>query len=483
MSAYPSVNWWPGNLRSHESILSFLCRFCALNGTSLAQGLYHFKLESESSVLSDADIERIASMLNEDVTVVRSVFAPSITLDHCGNYGVESGPYCPDQVRYCENCAAHGYHSYLHEARWLSKCPFHQTELNTFGPTSVYGSLASRRAAAFITLMKSKSVNWPSIEGLHADESAQNRLYLLEEWVARVSLVAREQSKGEIWLARISEFSWITGVQIFGCLHAFSPIPIELQSLISVPIEKWTKNVRRFPLKAKTELERLKSYFKFADLFDFYKRVRSISLSPPRFVKKCDAAMTAIRKRHKEDHCRWNRVEIGWYNYRWIREEVEDCSRWSRICPYALALEELEVGWRCWLQHSTNRESYTMMRLFIIFASSVYNAGLITFTPGAEVSPKGYLTLTQPIWPCCEWVLDSPLTNVLNAAAELEVESISQALFRWLDRIERGGHPGKRADPYGCLRLVETDKGLSLIHWVPPKVIHSSSMPNTQNLD
>lgn len=192
--------------------------------------------------------------------------------------------------------------------------------------------------------------------------------------------------------------------------------------------------------------------------------------------------MTAITKRHK-DCCRWNRVENGRYNYRWIREDVEDFSRWSRICPYDLALEELEVGWRCWHQHSTNRESFTMMRLFIEFASSAYNAGLITFTPGAEVSPKGYLALTQPIWPCCEWVLDSPLTNVLNAAAEFEVGSISQALFRWLDRIERGSHPGKRADPYGCLRLVETDKGLSLIHWAPAKVILSNSMKNTPNLD
>lgn len=483
MSAYPSVNWWPGNLRSHESIFSFLYRFCALNGTSLAQGLDYFRLKSESSALSDADIKRVASLLNEDLTVVRSVFAPSITLDHCGSYGMVSGTPYPDRVRYCEDCAARGYHSYLHETPWLSKCPFHQTELQTCSSTSIYGSLASRRAMAFKQLMTSKCLNWPSIEGQPTDKNAQDRLKLLEEWVARASKAAQKLSRGEIWRACISDFAGVTAEQMFGCLHAIAPIPSELEPLLCAPIVNWKKSVRRFPLTAKIELERVNRYFKFNDLFDFYKQVCANSLCPPPFATKCEAARKAITKRHKEDRCHWNRVDTGWYHFHWIREAPDDWSHWSHICPYGLALEELGVGWGRWQQILTRRQSFQVRKLFVDLAFTAHNAGLITFTPGADVSPAGYLDLTQQVCPCCEWVTESPLTDLLNIAAELEVNSIYQALRRWLDRIERGGHPRNRVDPFGCIRLVETDKGLSLIHWRRARVVHSGRMRNTPNRD
>lgn len=74
-----------------------------------------------------------------------------------------------------------------------------------------------------------------------------------------------------------------------------------------------------------------------------------------------------------------------------------------------------------------------------------------------------YLNTEQEIASCCEWVHDSVLSDLLEKAADWEVEATHSAASRWLDSVDHGLQPGQRDDPKYCTRLCETDDGLSLI--------------------
>ncbi|MFB9127348.1 hypothetical protein E2553_27150 [Paraburkholderia dipogonis] len=83
-----------------------------------------------------------------------------------------------------------------------------------------------------------------------------------------------------------------------------------------------------------------------------------------------------------------------------------------------------------------------------------------------KLSTKGYLYTDRQIASCCEWVHDSVLSNLLEKAADWEVEAAQSPVSQWLDNIDHGLQPGLRDDPKYCTRLRETDDGLSLIRWV-----------------
>ncbi|KAF7964088.1 hypothetical protein AWV80_02375 [Cupriavidus sp. UYMU48A] len=61
--------------------------------------------------------------------------------------------------------------------------------------------------------------------------------------------------------------------------------------------------------------------------------------------------------------------------------------------------------------------------------------------------PEGYLSTTQSVWPCCDWIYDSPLLELLDYVAEWEIESALDALTTWLGDIDRGSKPSERDDP------------------------------------
>ncbi|WP_176072378.1 hypothetical protein [Paraburkholderia mimosarum] len=130
MTAYPSVNWWPGNLRPYESRLSVVVRFRELNGISSHRCLnfLNVTLDSDSS-LPQEEAARLSKILHEALPDVRAIFSPSIVFANCGRYAPPPDRRARHSVRYCDECAQRGYHSYLHELNWLSRCPFHMCEL------------------------------------------------------------------------------------------------------------------------------------------------------------------------------------------------------------------------------------------------------------------------------------------------------------------------------------------------------------------
>lgn len=78
MDSYLTINWWTGNLPPYESIMSFLTRFCVLNRITIEQATQYLGVSLGRGSTND-DVERVANILKEDISTVRTVLMPSLT--------------------------------------------------------------------------------------------------------------------------------------------------------------------------------------------------------------------------------------------------------------------------------------------------------------------------------------------------------------------------------------------------------------------
>lgn len=463
----PSINWWPGNLRPHESRISFVARFCELNGIKLAKCKEFFKADVEDvAPLPGSDVRRIAGILNENLQTVETVFASPIRFDCRGGYGPpltrRDSSY---EIRYCETCARQGYHSYLHEAEWLLRCPLHVCDLKTARCSQYAGSIATRHMLALKHVMQEHCKTWPHARDGDLPTSNLGPLAALAAWVTRASHATARLTRKDIWRSGYGGYSGSMSLsQTFGQLRTLEPIPDAIQPLFVDLGEAWRLEVWRFSPQIRSELARLKAPLGFLNIFYFFKRIGAVSATPPSFVAHLAAARGVLHAKHGSCQCRWGLTKG--FNAHWDKVHPDEYPHWLYSCPYEVALTELEIRSGrpelFWSNRKAEEERIYLMNL----SSEMYKAGLIRYTKGEMISPDGYLHGIYDLWPCCEWLQGSPLTSLLNATAEREIDSSLSALTSWLDEIEQGAKPGDCHDPIDCVRVCETDEGrLSLIKW------------------
>lgn len=469
MSSYLPINWWSGNLRYHESIVSFLTRFCNLNFINLKRCREYFDFYFDGNRrLAATDIRRLSEYLNEPLDVVQTVFSPSITVERCGSYSATSQEWDPYSLRYCEACAQRGYHSYLHEVGWLKKCPFHARDLTVTSTMGHSGPVMVRRMAALKQVMQTACKSWPRSERNACFEKLRGECFEnLVNWIARVRRVADQLSSNELWYSDTgSRAGALSVAQAVGQLRTFEPLPRIVEPLFADLGQQWRVEIRRFPEETKLELARLKPDLDFSTIFAFYKRISAFSTTPPPFVTHLRAIQALIRAEHGTCRCRWGLTSGGWEAH-WVRIPPEDQPYFPHECPYEFALKELERGWgRLDLALSNRKAEAERSRLFEL-SRNLFDCGLISYTEDAALLPDGYLNPYRQSQLGCEWVQNSPLTDLLDAAAELEVKSAFLTVMEWLDGIDDGLEPRIRRAPMNCVRLKETAEGLSLVSWTP----------------
>ncbi|WP_288841666.1 hypothetical protein [uncultured Deefgea sp.] len=472
MNTYPTINWWPGNLPPYESITSFLTRFCDLNRLTLNQAETYLGLALHRDY-TDADVARVAGLLNEDPFIVRSVLKPSFKFNNFGLYALPTRKTNGHSIRYCEKCAALGYHSDLHEIEYLQKCPFHMIDLRKSYYVGNSGSWTQRNMKAVQEIMCLSSKTWPAVKGSDCAIDELGQLKQLSEWLTKASNAAIQLSQGQIWFFGEDDYSRdeIPLGQAIGQLRTLSPMPETIESLFVEVGEPWELVTNKFPRKVNTEWIKLRSHMPFCDLLDFYKKISGHSSHPPRFIILCREAQALINARHgSKCHCCWGQMTLGWYIYHWIRVDPDAWPHWNLKCPYDVTVHELELGWGCATSvlshHRVQKETFR----FIQLSHDMHDAGLIENTPTARASESGHLYAFPQVWPCCEWNNKSPLTRLLNAIAELELQFVHHDLRTWLDDLDKGLDPYTRKNLTGCMRLCETPDGLLLVSWChPPK--------------
>ncbi|MEX3669792.1 hypothetical protein AB3X82_16515 [Paraburkholderia phenoliruptrix] len=468
MQAYPSVNWWPGNILPHESRVSFAARFRDLNGISARRCLDFLDIDlEEGSAIGPDTIERLSSILREPVHEIESLFQPSLRFVGCDPYAPPP-PNAHDRrfVRYCEACACRGYHSHLHEREWLSRCPFHRCELKDAYPPVHTGSIAARRVEALDRVMRNHCPSWPRCDDARGTASDEV-VAALREWVLRASRSAARLSSAEIWCTgRHLGAYWLSSAQAFGQLRALAPMPETIEVLLADTGGTWRMDSLLFPAVAKTELERLNALgLSFARVIEVFQGISPSSPDPPSFVANLRAVKGLLSSRHGSCHCKWALVRGGWESH-WVRVHADEQPYWATPCPFEVALEDLDRGWGGLDYALTGRRAMQKEVRYLELVREMHAAGLVRYIEGAEVSDKGYLYIGQDLPSSCRWADDSPLTELLNTASIWEIESAYGAISTWLDNIDEGAPPGHRADPRYCVRVVHADEGLHLIRWV-----------------
>ena len=467
MAAYPSVNWWPGNLRWYESRLSVVTRFCRLNGINARKCLEFLGIDPESSTpLSIDEIRRLTSVLGEPAPLVEAVFSSAVRFVDVGGYGPPLDRRERSAVRYCETCAQHGYHSHLHQCGWLARCPFHMSYLKRAWVQKRTGSLVSQHVGALEFVMRQNCRTWPHGVDVGFPAREQGHVASLAGWVARASAAAARMSRGEIWWSGEGAIHGAVSLeQAFGQLRALEPMPGNIEPLFTEPGGRWSLETQVFARRAKVQLDHLNSrVLGFAEVLHFYIRINAASASPPSFVARLNAVQDRIKTRHGTCRCLWRLTNARWLSS-WINLHSEEEPRQGLICPYELALDELQHGWGCSDLALSNRETEQEWLRFCGVSHEMRDAGLIRYMKDAKVSPQDYLYVDQDVWTCCEWVRGAPLTALLDMAVAWEIELEFGALSTWLDNIDLGADPFERDDLKYCVRLCETNDGLLLIKW------------------
>lgn len=466
----PEVNWWPGKLRYYESPLSFAANFCALNCINLKEfGKFFGYTVGQEWRLTREDLCRIACLLNEDIEVVESVFNTSVHLGDFDAYHIPDEKRNSDMVHYCPRCADSGYHSHLHELPWLKRCPFHLRSLNIAPSSGVSETIAARRANSTKKLMLSRCGTWPRCDQIDPFISnARENVYLrlLFVWTRHSSEAAEEFSRGEFWDSDFhGHIEERTYKHLMGQLQKLESMPELIEPLFVTKGEKWHLETRHFPSNVRDEISRLRPNMPFWMILAFYKDVAIRSHQPPPYIGKLRAVQDQLRRRHGECCCSWRREKAGW-GYHWLRTDPDRQSNGRLLCPYEVALEQLELEWGNKYDVFSKRKAHEETYRFFHQSKTMYDANLIEYTPEASVNADGYLCAYPQVWTCCEWKKTSPLQDLLNATAEFEIDSAQFKINRWLDLIEKKRvHPLVGDQPCKCVRLKETDDGLLLIKW------------------
>lgn len=437
-----------------------------MNGISAHRCLKFLNVTPDSnSPVPREKLARLSKILCEALPNVHAIFSPSIGFVNCGHYIPPPNRRDRHWVRYCDACAQHGYHSYLHEINWLSRCPFHMHELKEAWAGMRAGPIAAGHMAALKIVMQEHCRSWPHCDNSFPSEE-DGYLLPLRDWVTRVSLAAARMSRSEIWCSGDDGFLGdLSLAQAFGQLRALVSMPEVIAPLFSEAGNAWCMETRQFPRRTRIKLEHLRSLgLGFARVFDFYKCIGTFSAARPSFVTRARHAQHSLRDRHGTCRCGWKLIAEGWHR-NWVEANAEERIHWSFRCPFDVALAELDHGWANPASALTGHQAVQERARFTALAHEMHAAGLIRYTEGSKISQKGYLYTDQEIASCCKWVHDSPLTDLLDKAAEWEVEAANSALLMWLDNIDRGLRPEQRDDPKYCIRLCTTDDGLLLIKW------------------
>ena len=466
MKAYPNVNWWPGNLRPNESVIGFAVRFCSHNNLNHSQfeQFFGFEIQNLDSITSNV-VQRIAELLNEDLASVQSLFSPSFILGGLAKNEYFRGERTLVRVRYCAECVKYGYHSFIHEVSWLSKCPFHGNNLEESHLGYGRGAKTKILFSELKLIMEARCPSWPLVPKLEISVEGNENFNSLFKWAATAVSTKEQLFKGVKWnFHSDSGYEMPSLEQSIGQLNSLVAIPHKIEHLFTTLGNPWQIELRQFPLEIKNSLKLVTHKYDLNILFDFFKSVGRYSKKNGTYLEKLRIAKDELNQKHTICKCCWGRRDAG-YSHHWVYVDPEQWPHWCCKCPYEVAIEELELGWGNEENVLSRRKLEDSRSIFIRLSKDFYDAGFIGYTSQANISNDGQLYLYPQTWPCCEWVDSSKVGELLNTIAEFQIELAYKSLVLWINNIEDGGNPSDRNDPYSCINLTETEEGLYLFKW------------------
>ncbi len=459
MDTYPSVNWWRGNLRHQESYLSFVVRFAHLNGITLLQS-YAFlnALMGDRTHPGPEDVRRLAERICEDHSTVETMATEPIQLIPCPGSTIPQHPV-NGALRYCEACAAAGYHSYLHEHRWLYLCPLHRSPLKVLNVDYGSGSMFNRTGMLLAQVMTSACPRWPTANDAFRPQEFAGVAWLAQ-WTRSASAKAIELTKHTVWSSQPAIFQDTPNVsKAIGQLHAIDPVPAAMQPLFEEFDDDWAVEVRHLSAAAREATAWIAAN-DFQALFWVYQRLTAYAESTHPVVAALDACRAALQARHAQCRCRWGRESPANSAKQWVPTHPEDWPMCTLMCPNAAAREQLELAFgRCYELLSGRRQYEERVAVYAV-ASNYVAQGLIKFTDEQDMAAHD-----KEGWRNVTWVGNPGLNEMLEAITCTEIKLAQQALLGWLDSIDAGRHPARYTASCRGPHLCKTPDTLDLVAW------------------
>jgi hypothetical protein len=460
---YPTVNWWRGNLRQHESYLSLVVRFAHLNDIRLGQAcMYLDDLLGNRTEPGEADLTRLADSLSEDRTTLQSVIREPVKLTPC------LGTLLPHDaadgsLRYCEQCAAAGYHSYLHEYRWLARCPLHNTQLQVVWPSTRTGSSFVRTGNALAHVMSTACPEWPMAPPMFQPDVFEGLAWLVH-WVVSAAAKARQLTEQAIWSSETTIFRDSSDFRkAIGEMHALEPIQPTMAPMFVTFDRDCVRHVRHFSPAAAASVAQM-AMGSLKRLFSIYQRLAPYAEPPNLAAVALAACRDQLKARHLQCRCRWGRETLGWTT-RWVPVHQEDWPLSMLTCPNAVACEALELAVGRRYEYLSSRREYEERLSLTTDACSVAKQGLATWEDETEMSDENLTYSTKDVWRSIHWVGNAGLNEVFEAVACAEIESVQQALLGWLDSIDAGRHPARYTSPGRKPQLCLAAEAMYLVTW------------------
>lgn len=390
---------------------------------------------------------------------MQTVIDEPVSLDQEHHFSIKSKEI-KDKIRYCEQCAKIGYHSYLHESEWLVLCPFHGISLKEFSCTKKVGSSFARQCHALTTLMQSICPYWPDIGPTIETPSDHKDFEQLAAWIERANIVAMKLSQKRIWSdEKIFEATQDHSHKL-GQLHTLEPIPDSIRPYLTPLEDGWRVEIIQFPIEVTQEIERFS--FGFPQLYKYYKTIAASGNHQfSRLAEKCRQSLT---ERLQSCCCGWRRETFGFYLL-WYQVPRNPAKYWNQICACEVAIEEFELKAGDRLNALSRYHRYDEKSILIANSHSLFEEKLLGPTPDANISPEGFLYQLPQVWPCMEWIGTPLLNSVMDQVAQFEVQATFDNLTHWLISLEEGMHPLSYRESQPNINLLKSESELILVKW------------------
>lgn len=401
-STEASINWWSEALRPYESLYSFAARFCVLNKIDVKPFEAYFDLDvGRHDQLSGSQLDRVASILNAQRTLVATVFGSAGSTFSAVDTERLVRQDKTHSVRYCPRCVELGYHSRLHEVPWLERCLLHLCVLKqeTYKGDRSNRTLSMQAFDTVVHLMMSNCKVWPRWnEGdlMIAKFGQSTYLRLLSDWLKNVRNFNERQTSEQVWTSDSETRREYTFKHFIARLNSLEQMPEPLKLMVPPVETSWRFIIYNYSTEVRKELSRTQQYAPFWMIFSLFKMVCARSGHSHAFMVKLRSAQTKLHEKHGMCQCRWAWHESGWSSH-WRQVIPELGPYWSYQCPYEVAREELESGWGN--PTLSLRKAQQVDFSFIEQVNLLREANLITYASDAVLLPNGQLATAPQVWP------------------------------------------------------------------------------------
>lgn len=457
------INWAPGQLRWHESRVSFLSRFFKLNG--IKSKVFQRFLAVETTKLSDpskSDVSLISSLLGEPLEIVESIFDSGLNLSF-GDIRVRSVGRHRKRMMYCPECILIGFHSHVHDETWLRKCAFHQVPL-IMVPGSGDGGLDSL-IKSFSTVAESACTDWPWRP--RNEDSADPAIFdQFRTWLKAARSDASRTSAGVYWVS--PNTYGVNEGDIIGQLQVNVPMPPCVSDMLAVPVTRW--NLSTFRYSGVTDFCGLGISAGTLNLFlRYFHLISSYSKRKPKFYEVLRRSQESLRRWHRGRSydgfclCEWERWP-QFSSHIWLRRDLSMLGT-PRQCPVEHSVAHLEEEWGEARRVLSARSAFEQKLSFLNEAENLLRLKLVKFTDDAAFLENGRLSAYgQPEY-FCEWTGDKALTELLEAVTTLMIEDEALQLQKWLHDVDIGQDPNSYSAVPQSVRVYHDCQGVAIQCW------------------